>query len=370
MSTPIQSTNVSQNLPQASVYTSTSSSSLAFCESIIGYTGIIGYHCGGNLLFEARNIAHEGLVFAARIIYFSAVRTYTLIGTAFGILTCLAFRVYQMVLSAGIWVHNQIGTMLGILTDGVFQMGDVLKSALGSGFVKTRIFVKENWHKLIAYTIAWGVVITCSGALYGFQAVALPLTIGFGCGLVIGGMLGILVGTVLDPENKHPGKNTGWNVINGGIKKLDPNGTRQIMLSISVTVLLAASVIFPYAMGGIFGFLVGWQVLTKIAQRRPLGANPHNFREQIEMIRQQLSAAWSQLIELNERLVHLEQQQHNPGNNPQSFRQQLESLRQESAAIATQQSGLIQLQTQLTDRQTQLNQRIEQLSNQIGENHA
>ncbi len=144
-------------------------------------------------------------------------------------------------------------------------------SYTSSATAKTIRFVRENYKQIFAYILAWGVIVACSGTLYGFEAVALPLTIGFGCGLGVGGIIGILMTTTIDPRNKWRGYNTGWDLINSGVEKLDPHGTRQIVLAISVTVLLAASVIFPYALGAVFGILVGNQVVTKIGQGRNLG---------------------------------------------------------------------------------------------------
>lgn len=172
------------------------------------------------------------------------------------------------------------GMLSGLIGFGTYKISSMVKSAAVSAAHKTIHWVKNNWKQIIAYILAWSIVVTCSGLLYGFEAVALPLTIGLGCGLVAGALVGLLMTTAIDPKDKWRGKNTAWDLLNMGIDKLDQNGTRQIVLAISVTVLLAASVIFPYALGAVFGLLVGNQVVTKIGFGRNLGhdANDHHHR--------------------------------------------------------------------------------------------
>jgi hypothetical protein len=226
-----------------------------------------------------------------------------------------------------IWIDRKIGSasahcgyatfrLLSALEMGALRINDLFNLAVSacgyalyaaSAWVSRNVataaahtarFVKNNWKQTIGYILAWSVVIVCSGALYGFQAVALPLTIGFAVGLGIGGITGMLTNKIFDPQDQYRGKNTIWDLLNFGIEQLDPNGTRQIVTAISVTVLLAASVIFPYALGGIFGLLVGNQVITKIGFNRDLGPDPLDQRRQVQDLRRQLQGALHRLDEL------------------------------------------------------------------------
>jgi len=128
---------------------------------------------------------------------------------------------------------------------------------------KTYVYAQQKLIQIAAYAIAWGVIFAISGTLYGFKAVSIPLTIGLGCGLGVGGVAGFLTCIILDPKYSRLGKNTPWDLINQGLDKLDTN-TRQIVRNISITVIIAASVIYPIPMGVIFGILVSYQAMTRI----------------------------------------------------------------------------------------------------------
>lgn len=124
-------------------------------------------------------------------------------------------------------------------------------------------FIKKNWVHLLAYAIAWGVIVTGVGLMYGFKATALPLTIGLGCGFALGTALGIGTVCLFNPKNDHE-PNTAWGFLNKWFNSLDANGTRAIFVSVGVTVILAATVVFPYALGGAMGCILGNVVATKI----------------------------------------------------------------------------------------------------------
>ncbi|MCB1084447.1 MAG: hypothetical protein KDK61_09070 [Simkania sp.] len=128
---------------------------------------------------------------------------------------------------------------------------------------KTASFIQNNWRSLILFIVAGGVIIGGVGLMYGFEAVSLPLVIGFGCGLPIASLSGIIVTKWIDPEGKIE-NNTLWQLINAGLNKLPANGARPIVISVAVTVILAASAVFPLVMGIGFGILIGNHVATKI----------------------------------------------------------------------------------------------------------
>lgn len=185
-------------------------------------------------------------------------------------------------------------------------IGDGIKSSSD----KTSKFIKNNWKSIIAYILAWNIVIVCSGLLYSFQAVAIPLSIGFGGGALLGGISGLLTTHVFDANGNWTGKNTAWDVINIAINHLDPNGTRPIVTSISVTVLLAAAVIYPYVIGALLGALVANQVITKIGFGRNLGPDPLDHRNKVATIQEQLAELQTRLMELEQQSVQLKESKH------------------------------------------------------------
>ena len=182
---------------------------------------------------------------------------------------------------------------------GITPIGTTIASATS----KTALFIKRNWQQLLAYIFAWGFIVTCTGLMYGFEAVALPLTIGLGCGFGFGVITGILMVKVFDPDNKKfPGKNTLWDLLNLGIGKLDPNGTRQIVLAVAVTVMLAAAIVFPYVIGAVFGVFIGNQLATKAGHARDLGSDPLQAKYEKEALKLKVRALSEQLKEIQSTL--------------------------------------------------------------------
>jgi sterol desaturase/sphingolipid hydroxylase (fatty acid hydroxylase superfamily) len=188
-------------------------------------------------------------------------------------------------------VDQVVGCILGVVAYG-------LVCTLQPAAEKTASFVKKNWQQLIGYIVAWGVVVICTGLLYGFQAVALPLTIGLGGGIAFGCIAAILSLNSYDPK----GCRTPWNLLNRGIQGLDQNGTRQIVLAVSVTVLLAAAVVYPYVMGALFGIFIAWQVTAKIGTEQDLGPNPKNahLQQQLHTLREDLQQAQAKFNQLEQ----------------------------------------------------------------------
>lgn len=127
-------------------------------------------------------------------------------------------------------------------------------------------YIENEWWKVLLYAIAWGVIIGGYGGLYGFDAVAYPLAIGMAGGFGVGIISGILTVTLFDPKQEATGRNTLWDLLNLGLIGLDEYGTRQIIMTVAVSVLLAAATVFPYAVGGLMGAVIGNQFATKIGE--------------------------------------------------------------------------------------------------------
>ena len=170
--------------------------------------------------------------------------------------------VFSRIPRAAAYLDTRSGQLMGIVAYAADSVFSPIAETCQKSAEKTIGFIKDNWRQLVAYV--------STGLMYGFQTVALPLTIGFACGIAFGLITGILTVKVFDPK----GKITLWNLLNQGIEKLDPNGTRQIVLAVAITVLLAASVVFPYVMGALLGIFVGNQLATKAGSSQNLGRDP------------------------------------------------------------------------------------------------
>ncbi|HEY4832119.1 MAG TPA: hypothetical protein VIH61_06115, partial [Waddliaceae bacterium] len=201
-------------------------------------------------------------------------------------------------------LDNCVGKGMGIIAYLGDQIFSPIKNTLVSAAEKIINFVKNNWQPLVAYLFAWGVIITCTGLMYGFEGVALPLTIGLGCGLLFGIITGIL--TVKVPFDET-GQTTLWNLLNEGIERLDANATRPIVLAVAVTVALAAAVAFPYVMGAVFGIFIGNQLATKAGAGRDLGRNPESVKNERDSLKQKLETALEKVETMKNRMRRLEE---------------------------------------------------------------
>ncbi|MCH9625349.1 MAG: hypothetical protein S4CHLAM123_05200 [Chlamydiales bacterium] len=210
----------------------------------------------------------------------------------------------------------------------VYDTSLVIVNAAKAAVQKTVTFIHQNWKQLLAYLLAWTVIVVGTGLLYGFEAVALPLTIGLAFGFGLGIMSGILMVETLkvyDPENTLNGQNTLWNLLNRGLESLDPNGTRLIMLSVAVTVILATAVVFPYATGGLLGVFIGNQIATKIGQDRDLGIDLYDTHQKSEVFANQIEAFKKEHFEQALKIAELEKMlstfaspEHHESTNPNS----------------------------------------------------
>lgn len=209
----------------------------------------------------------------------------------------LALRVMTAFEKAALFLHNKIalaGAQVGL---AVYVAAE-----------KTAYFIKNNWPRIIVYLCAFGVIGGASGLLYGFQAMTLPLSIGVGVGIGVGGIAGALVAKIFDPNEKWE-YDTVWDWINAGIEKLGEHGVKHIAQALAVSLLIHASVVYPYAIGGLFGFLIGNHVVTKIAFRRPLGPDQARIENRIDTIARQQEALQNEQRNLTISLLHAQRQQ-------------------------------------------------------------
>lgn len=164
---------------------------------------------------------------------------------------------------------------------------------LRSATSKVCRFIKHNWHKLLVFCVAWGIVVAGVGLMYGFKHASLPLLKGFGYGLAFGVLTGIVT-VKIDKDDKYKNNNTFWSMINGAINTLD-FGTRGMVISVSGTVIAASTVIFPVAAGAAMATVIANHFTTKIGQDLDLGGSLQTKAAQIE----------SKLTDLNDEIIKL-----------------------------------------------------------------
>lgn len=132
----------------------------------------------------------------------------------------------------------------------------------------------NNVKSLFFYIAAWGAIAVGFGLLHGFQATALPLTIGMAGGCALGIVVGIItVKSVpftednikrIDPKEleekgiqPHIDKYSLWGLTTIWLDSLDANGTKMIIQTVLVTVLMTFTPIFPVPAGVLIGGICG-----------------------------------------------------------------------------------------------------------------
>lgn len=244
-----------------------------------------------------------------------------------------------------------LGRGISNVGTGLSKVASPLKSVAQS----IATFVKNNWNHLIAYIIAWGITITFAGLIYGFDTVALPLTIGAGCGLGLGAVTGVATAAIVVHKNKIAAKfaeqnkaststdsplivvegleaqipplaapvenhnapildinhYTVWGLLNSAIEWLDHNGSRQIMMPIIVTVILAGAVAFPYVVGGVIAAIIANHVAAKIFSGMNLGRSPvqekniFQLEYELELAKTKISQLTTEQSQLIDKFISL-----------------------------------------------------------------
>lgn len=159
-----------------------------------------------------------------------------------------------------------------------------------TGAINVGNYIREHWKILTIYTVAWALIITSCGILYGFKRTALPLTIGMSAGIGVGITTAILTTKVFDPQAKYRGTNTvvGWFAHKSLV--VDPT-TKQIALTILIAVYLAACIKFPHATGGLTGLVVGNFVGVQFSEPKLIKPEKHEIRQEpatLEKIREEI----------------------------------------------------------------------------------
>lgn len=128
---------------------------------------------------------------------------------------------------------------------------------------KISLFIRNNWKYILLYILAWTLILICH------HTVAATLTIWLGIGLGSGIVFGIFSANVLDKHNQHKEINSLWNLIDYGLRQLDPNGTRQFLLATIIASISALIYAIPEAIGFTIGALLGNQLsITAVYGRR------------------------------------------------------------------------------------------------------
>ncbi|MFN0065661.1 MAG: hypothetical protein ACKVOH_05425 [Chlamydiales bacterium] len=198
---------------------------------------------------------------------------------------------------------NSLG---GDIVTGVRNLGGMIKRAAISLY--NWLFEQKNWRSIVTYLVAWGIIIICSGALYGFQKTAFPFAIGMGFGATFGIMTGVvMVKAVLphvDPHDRWRDKNTIWGFINTKSQKLDFT-TRTIALTICVSLFLMLATKYPHGLGGVAGAVIGNHIATKYGMGQNMGRSPGSLSDEQQLASQRIQTAGLQLDEIERRRLLL-----------------------------------------------------------------
>lgn len=219
------------------------------------------------------DLSQKGKVYA----YESLLQVVENIGGVFGHASSL---LYQAVNRCALAIFHAVDA----LGEGIGFLATIIGANLLEARKLTIHFIREDWEYILAHLAAWTIVIVCSGIIYGFESVTLPLIIGLGCGLFFGGLTGILTVKIFNQDDSAQGRNTAWDALNHYLlDRLPSTGVKTLLASLSVTVLLAAAVVYPYAIGAIFGLVVGNHLITVIGFKRNL---TDLNRESVERLRE------------------------------------------------------------------------------------
>ena len=176
------------------------------------------------------------------------------------------------------------GTLANCCTnvkDGLVHTGNKLIE----GAVHVYDFINNNKAKIFKFLIAWAVIISFVGMLYGFSATAEPLAIGLGCGAAFGALLGITTSLITHKTSynhgleKNKDKNTLYAMMVYSLWEQD-DGTKALLTTVAVTVVFAAIAVFPLEVGVFMGVLVGNHVIVQLIyydKNKPVAPN-HEVR--------------------------------------------------------------------------------------------
>lgn len=188
-------------------------------------------------------------------------------------------------------LDERIDRTLALVAHLEYRAGQAIAKTLApvsNTMAKVACYIRYNWVTILTYYLAWGVILGCTGLMYGFKAVSLPLSVGLTCGIgfgLISGTLTVLIVRAKTHQKIHKDQLPSlWTYLNHWINGLDENGTRRIVLSVAVTVILAAAVVFPYVIGGLLGMIIGNHLATKIGLNVNLKGEQEHVSTQEELL--------------------------------------------------------------------------------------
>lgn len=112
-------------------------------------------------------------------------------------------------------------------------------------------FFNLNKSSLLTYAVAWGLILCSIGMLHGYESTTIPFSIGMGAGMGLGLLGGAICAYVFQIKNS-----VGGRITKRANNDLDFT-TRNIALTVFVTIYLTATTRMPPGMGLITGALMG-----------------------------------------------------------------------------------------------------------------
>lgn len=169
---------------------------------------------------------------------------------------------------------------------GVGQRFESIKRATKQHYTEVRdkvvTFVKENRWTLLAYVVAWGLILCSVGMLHGFKQTTAPFSIGMGVGAGFGLITGLISAAVFRWKNSLGGR------LQSHLNRLDYT-TRSLAITVFVAVYLIAATRLPHGIGGLTGGIVIDHLVVKAYWRDQMVKQPQSIEEELANVNERLA---------------------------------------------------------------------------------
>ena len=165
-------------------------------------------------------------------------------------------------------------------------------------------FVKQNRFTLLAYAVAWGVILCSIGMMHGFGTTTKPFSIGMSVGFGFGFLIGSVRSQVFHSKNS-----IGGTISTKATDLLDVT-TRTMAITVFVAIYLIVATRLPHAIGGITGLVIGEHIIIKAFSGAPLQLGPdRSLHDKLEKVEKTLERERGKRREMQNTLARAEQLQ-------------------------------------------------------------
>jgi hypothetical protein len=177
---------------------------------------------------------------------------------------------------------------------------------------KVSSFIRDNWRILVAYAIAWALIIVVMGAMHGFSKVSVPITIGLSAGIIFGALTAIVIVGMIHKYNKSHKEDekitpySGWQLFRKCVLSQLDQMISTLFVSVMVTLICLVMLRLPHGTSSIIGAIMGNHLFTQILLRKP---REHTIKdEKAENIQLSPKEQSEQIILLTQKVATLERQ--------------------------------------------------------------